>query len=565
MTILPALGALTHRPFGPALVGPTRLHTGAAWVTVAVCILACVPAGLRWLRVAQREHYLPGSASRFAGRWWRVTPANGALAAVVVVAMVLSARWPLAGVAAAAGVAAGPIGLTLKGRTSPLAWTRRLRTLALVWASLELVVVAAGVLLGPAAPVAVLAAVGIPVLIDLACLVTSPVERRLGTRFVDEASTRLARVHPTVVAVTGSYGKTSTKGHIAHLVRPTRTVVATPASFNNRAGLARAVNEHLADDTEVFVAEMGTYGPGEIAELCEWCPPDIAVITAIGPVHLERFGSEDRIVEAKSEILVAAHDVVLQVDDPRLAAVAQRAATQGKRVLRCSAVDRSADVCVVRSEDDGTVSVYAAGTLVSGDVTVPTGTQPTNLACAVAVAFVLGVPPGLVGERVADLPSVDHRLQTARSGSGVAILDDTYNANPAGAAEALEALRLEARDPIDSAPGAGRSQPRPRRAVVTPGMVELGSRQFAENVAFGTAIAGLADHLVVVGRTNRRALLAGVTAAAAAAASTDAAPTAPTLEVILVDHRDQAVTWVREHLGPGDAVLYENDLPDHYP
>ncbi len=549
---VPTLGALTGLPWGPALLGPSRLHHGVAWVTVVAAVLACGPAGLRWLRVAQREHYLAGSASRFASRWWRVTPANGALAAVMVVALGLSVWWPLAGVVAAAAVAAGPIGLTLKGRTSPLAWTRRLRTLALVWAALEVVVVAAGVVLGPAAPVAVLAAVAVPVLVDLACLVTSPVERRLGTRFVDEASTRLARVHPTVVAVTGSYGKTSTKGHIAHLVRPTRTVVATPASFNNRAGLARAVNEHLADDTEVFVAEMGTYGPGEIAELCGWCPPDIAVITAIGPVHLERFGSEDRIVEAKSEILVAAHDVVLQVDDPRLAAVADRAAAQGKRVLRCSAVDRLADVCVERSADDASVSVYLDGTVVSGDVTVPTGTQPTNLACAIAVALVLGVPPGRVGQRLADLPSVDHRLQAARSGSGVAILDDTYNSNPAGAAEALEALRLEAPHPIDPA-AAGSPRSRPRRAVVTPGMVELGSRQFAENRAFGSAIAAAADHLVVVGRTNRRALLAGVAAAT------------PSLDVIRVNHRDQAVTWVREHLGPGDAVLYENDLPDHYP
>ena len=113
-------------------------------------------------------------------------------------------------------------------------------------------------------------------------------------------------------------------------------------------------------------------------------------------------------------------------------------------------------------------------------------------------------------------------------------------------------------------------------------MVELGSRQFAENEAFGRAIAQAADHLVVVGRTNRRALLAGVNAAPVAplapvATSGPAGTTTPTgipttptgitttLEVILVDHREQAVAWVREHLGPGDAVLYENDLPDHYP
>ncbi len=388
----------------------------------------------------------------------------------------------------------------------------------------------------------------VPLLVDVACMITSPIERRLATHFVDEAGTRLARVHPTVVGVTGSYGKTSTKGHIAQLVRPSRTVVATPASFNNRAGLARAVNEHLADGTEVFVAEMGTYGPGEIAELCRWCPPDIAVITAIGPVHLERFGSEDRIVEAKSEILVTAREVVLQVDDPRLAAVAVRAASEGKRVWRCSAVDRQADVCVVRSSDGTAVSAYVDGRMVAEDVPVPTGTQPTNVACAVAVALALGIDPAVIGERLAALPSVDHRLQAVRSGAGVTILDDTYNANPAGAAEALAALELAVPGP------AATPAPAPLHVVVTPGMVELGSRQVHENQVFGAAIAAAADHLLVVGRTNRRALLAGVASAAGA-----------TVEVVLVDHREQAVAWVREHLGPGDAVLYENDLPDHYP
>ncbi len=205
-------------------------------------------------------------------------------------------------------MAAGPLGLSLRGRTSPLAWTRRLRRLAAAWALFEVVLVVVGVVSGLASVLAVVAALAVPLGVDLACRAMSPLELRLSAHFVDEAAARLQRVAPIVVAITGSYGKTSTKGHIACLVGTARTVVATPASFNNRAGLARAVNEHLAEGTEVFVAEMGTYGPGEIADLCRWCPPDIAVITAIGPVHLERFGSEDRIVEAKSEIIETADD-----------------------------------------------------------------------------------------------------------------------------------------------------------------------------------------------------------------------------------------------------------------
>ena len=521
-------------------------HRGWGWVTVATCALACVPSGLRWLRVAQREHYLAGSVTRFAGRWWRSTVVNLVLAAAAVAGAVTTLWWPPAGVAVAVVVVVGPLGLSLRGRTSPLAWTRRLRTLAGVWALLEAVLVGVGLATGWAAPLAVVAALAVPLVVDAACLVTAPLEHRLSAHFVDQAAARLSRVHPTVVAITGSYGKTSTKGHIAQLVRPDRTVVATPASFNNRAGLARAVNEHLADGTQVFVAEMGTYGPGEIADLCRWCPPDVSVITAIGPVHLERFGSEDRIVEAKSEILGPARHVVLQTDDPRLEALAVAAAGRGQGVTRCSAADTSADVCVVRHPDrHAEVAVWVAGGVLAEGVALPTGVQPSNLACAIGVALVLGVEPSAAVARLGGLTSADHRLQATTGASGVTILDDTYNSNPAGATEALAAL-ADQPGPGDGGTG--------RRVVVTPGMVELGRRQAEENRRFGAAVAVVADHLVVVGRTNRRALLAG-------AASVPGSG----LTVTLTDHRDGAVAWVREHLGPGDVVVYENDLPDHYP
>ncbi len=539
-----------------AALGPARFDSGLAWVTVACCVLACVPAGLRWLRVAQREHYLGGTVSVFARRWWSAPAVNVALGAVAIAAGAASLAWPLVGVVTAAAVVAGPVGLGVRGRTSPLAWTRRLRTLALVWAVLEAVVIVVGIVLGVASPLAVAAALAVPVLVDLACVMTAPVEMRASAHFVDEAAARLARVSPTVVAVTGSYGKTSTKGHIAHLVGPSRSVVATPASFNNRAGLARSINEHLTDGTEVFVAEMGTYGPGEIADLCRWCVPDIGVITAIGPVHLERFGTEERIVEAKSEILARAQTAVLPVDDPRLAGVADRAATEGKAVVRCSSADRSVDVAVTRGSRGLSITVH--GNLVAEDVLAPAGVQPTNVACAVAVATQLGVDEATIAARLATLPAVDHRLKIVSATTGAAVLDDTYNSNPAGAARALRALTGDGAGTIGAADGRAASGAVAvedgRRVVVTPGMVELGSRQFEENHSFAAAIAREATDLVVVGRTNRRALLAGVASVAGS-----------TVAVHVVDHRDDAVTWVRDRLGPGDRVLYENDLPDHYP
>jgi UDP-N-acetylmuramoyl-tripeptide--D-alanyl-D-alanine ligase len=532
----------------------SRFHHGLAWLTVACCMAACIPAGLRWLRVAQREHYLAGSVSRFAGRWWESTSINLSLVGVAIAAAVLSLWWPITGVLVAAVVAGGPLGLSLRGRTSRLVWTSRLKRLAAGWVLLEVVVVAIGIVTGLAAPLAVVAALCVPVLVDLACAATSPLELALSAHFVDEAAARLRKVAPTVVAVTGSYGKTSTKGHIAGLVRPTRTVLATPASFNNRVGLARAVNEHLADGTEVLVAEMGTYGPGEIADLCRWCPPDISVITAIGPVHLERFGSEDRIVEAKSEILGPARCVVLPVDDPRLSGLADQAESEGKQVLRCSSIDTSADVCVIGDPDRHRMTVVVHRQVIAKDVELPVGVQPINLACAIAVAVGLGVDTSAIGERLATLSPVEHRLQAVRSESGTSILDDTYNSNPAGASAALLALAatsVSISNDSGVSPGNGTAF---RRVVVTPGMVELGPRQFDENRLFGAAIASTASDLLIVGRTNRKALLAGV----GSAARSD-------IRTVLVPDRNRAVSWVREHLTAGDVVLYENDLPDHYP
>jgi UDP-N-acetylmuramoyl-tripeptide--D-alanyl-D-alanine ligase len=497
------------------------------------CALALFPAGARWLRVAQREHYLPGSTVRFAWRWWGLRPLAAAMAVVALAAAGVAFAYPLVALATAAIVIVGPPSLSVRGRTARLVFTRRLRLLAAAWLVLQALVIGVGILVHHAALFAAVGACAVPLLVDAAAAVLSPVERRLVAPYITAARSRLAQVAPTVVAITGSFGKTSTKQHVAHLLAGSRAVVASPASFNNRAGLARAVNEQLLPGTEVFVAEMGTYGKGEIAELCRWCPPSIAVITAIGPVHLERFKTEDAIVAAKSEITEAAHTVVLNVDDPRLAALADRLAAAGtKSVVRSSAVDTTADVCVEVARGVATISVR--GTVVGSDIALPGSVQPTNLACALGVVFALDVPQEVAISRIAGLPAVPNRLASGEAPSGVWVIDDTFNSNPSGARVALVEL-------------AGRGG-EGRRVVVTPGMVELGPLQFEANKTFAGEIAGRATDLVIVGHTNRRALRAG------------SSPLRP----IYVRTRDEAVTWVRATLGPGDAVLYENDLPDHY-
>ena len=199
-------------------------------------------------------------------------------------------------------------------------------------------------------PAAVWSAIVVPLFVDVALAVLRPVEDLIAQRYVGRASAVLARVRPLVVGITGSYGKTTTKTYVAHLIAGDRSVVASPRSFNNRAGLARTVNEHLVPGTEVLVAEMGAYGPGEISALCRWLQPEVVVITSIGPAHLERFGTLDRTLSAKAEITSAARVVVLNIDDERLEGLARRLSPTQK-VVRVSGGDESADVAVLEHAD----------------------------------------------------------------------------------------------------------------------------------------------------------------------------------------------------------------------
>ncbi len=493
-----------------------------------LCVAAAVTGAPRWLRVAQREHYLPGSVT-WTDQLWLTRSLPSALLWLPVIGAyalgVLVSPWYYAVSAVLAQLT--PVGLPYRGRTSRLAWTPRVRRLSVALAILVVLVA----VWSPA--LAALSSLFLTSLVDLALVVVSPVEKRLARGFLEKAQAKVARVRPTLVAITGSYGKTTTKNYLAHLLTQTHTVLASPASFNNAMGLSRAVNEGLVPGTEVFVAEMGTYGAGEIRGLCEVFPPDIAVITAIGEVHLQRMKSREGVLKAKAEITEKAGIVVLCIDDDLLATLATSLAEQGKRVIRCSVLDGSAEVALV----DGRLIVDGVD---RGRTALPESVHPSGVACAIGAAVALGDDPAQLRKRLATLPTVAHRLEPLEQPGGSWILDDTYNSNPVGAAEAVRRAAVLAER------SGGRVH------VVTPGMVELGSVQKVRNTELGRAIrdSGAAS-LVVVGRTNGSALRAGGTGGAT--------------EVLSTSTREEAVALVEGRSAAGDVVLFENDLPDHYP
>jgi UDP-N-acetylmuramoyl-tripeptide--D-alanyl-D-alanine ligase len=499
----------------------------------------------RWLRVLQREHYEPSSMRRFLGRWSSpqvasakspersktkrpVTPSH-VLIFLLVVAVAVRSDPFIVLVTALYGLFC-PQGLSMRGRTSPLRWTRRLVITASVATFISVAIGVAGLFTVRPWLAFVATVWGVPLTLEVTSRLLAPYEFRHSQKFVDQAVARLARVRPRIVAITGSYGKTSTKNHLVDLLSGEGGVVASPRSFNNRAGLSRAINENLADDSRIFIAEMGTYGPGEIRELCSWCPPEIAIVTAIGRVHLERMKDIEVIDSSKFEITERASTVVLNIDDVRLARWVARL-TPTKRVRTAGSRNEEASVRVVADGNQWIVQVDGVTVATTDQVS---GVQATNLACALAGALELGLATGDVAERIARVTAVANRSNVATAPSGVVVIDDTFNANPASAASALALLSSLA---ITG-----------RRVVVTPGLVELGDEQYGANTELARKVASIGATLVAVGRTNAVALRVGFVA-----------------PMQRFDTRDDAVAWVRATLQPGDGVLYLNDLPDHYP
>jgi UDP-N-acetylmuramoyl-tripeptide--D-alanyl-D-alanine ligase len=363
---------------------------------------------------------------------------------------------------------------------------------------------------------------------DLALAITAPIEKALSRKWLVAAQKKLRQVNPRVVAVTGSYGKTSTKGYIAHLLSAKYAVVPSPASFNNLMGLARAVNDKLTPGTEIFVAEMGIFGEGEIRKLSESFPPDIAAITTIGEAHLERMGSRAAILRAKSEIVENAQTVVLPIDDPDLAALATKCASEGKRVIRVSGAGAAADVTVDPKRGSITIGSDKAR------VTISNVGHSVNVAVAVGIAHTLDVPLALIEPRLGTLPTAAHRAEPQTAPSGAIIIDDSYNANPIGAARAIEG---------------GAAMAKSRKGpfiVVTPGMIELGHVQVERNMALASQVKSARAQLFIVGHTNRKALIAGHP------------------DAKLFPDRTSAMAAALTSAGASGVILVENDLPDHY-
>jgi UDP-N-acetylmuramoyl-tripeptide--D-alanyl-D-alanine ligase len=372
-----------------------------------------------------------------------------------------------------------------------------------------------------------------------------PNENRIQKRFWNEAHAKLLHLKPTVVGITGSYGKTSVKHILGHILGASAPTLSTPGSVNTPMGISRIVREELGPHHRFFICEMGAYGPGSIARLCRLAPPDLAVITAIGPAHYERFKSLDAVARTKFELAEAAVKrggrVILAEDTLQFPDAQSFYDRHKSRVVLVG----SGAQCTYRLGEPIETAQGIEVTVTTADEAYHLRShlygrhQASNLALAFAAACELGFPPQDAISAIASTPQISHRLEVNRQGTGQVVIDDAYNSNPAGFASALEVL-----DVVRNGSG--------RRILVTPGMVELGTLHDEAHSKAGLKAAKHVDVLLAVLPGRIATFLK---------AFREANPQASVIECATFADARQ---WMQENLQATDVVLLENDLPDLY-
>jgi UDP-N-acetylmuramoyl-tripeptide--D-alanyl-D-alanine ligase len=515
----------------------------------------------RLLHLFQLEHYEPARLMLWLRRRSELLHPREILTMTLLFAAAVAAHaWVSGWLCGALLLLATPLaalGAADWGREAvkPLVLTGRAKRLLTVALAPAVLLVLAAIVLAIAglttAALAAVLAVGVfllavsPWTLVTANILLKPLQDTINRRYVQRARRSLREWDPLVVGITGSYGKTTTKFCVGKVLEADRPTLVTPESYNSFLGVIRTINEHLQARHRAFVVEMGMFRRGDITELCELVRPTVGVITAIGPMHLERLGSIEAIVAAKGELLDALPPdgrFVTNADDPRCVELAERAHVpvtlfgieSGSAQVVARDVRLSGGRTTFQLHLDGPHSPpvpVSAGLLGRHNV--------SNLLAAAAVGHVLGISPERIAAGLGSVEAPPHRLQPIHNRrASIVVIDDAYNSNPEGAAAALDVLR---------------DHPASRRLLVTPGMVELGELEVELNRRFGEHAATVCDLAILVGPTRTAPIREGLVASGMHSTS-----------VHVVRDIAEATTLLGRLTRAGDVVLFENDLPDTY-
>ena len=392
------------------------------------------------------------------------------------------------------------------------------------------------VVLGRYIPVSFLP-LALPWVLCLTNAIEGSFEKIRNARFVKRAGQVLNESPAIKIGVVGSYGKTTVKNILKELLSVKYSTVASPLSYNTPIGVAKTMQLPESKEAQAFVFEMGARKLGDIRELCEIVKPQTVVFTGVCAQHLETFGSEETVLKAKCECLQSGAKTVVCGEALRekiqnasflTKEEKEKCVYVGLQTLVKDAVYYAEKTCFTLCLSGGEVKV---------EIPLLGRAAVENVAIAAFTAELLGMTKEEIEKGLQSLQPIPHRLELKKE-NGVFILDDAYNANEKGAAEAIEALcRFEG-----------------KKYLVTPGIIETGVMSKPINQRLGEVIAKAnLDGVALVGGTQVKAIKDGYLLGGG-----------DECKISVSSTLGKAVACVSSLLKAGDAVLFLNDLPDAY-
>ncbi|MBQ6492538.1 MAG: UDP-N-acetylmuramoyl-tripeptide--D-alanyl-D-alanine ligase [Erysipelotrichaceae bacterium] len=371
-------------------------------------------------------------------------------------------------------------------------------------------------------------------------VITLPFENMIKKHYENEARQIIADMPSLIkIGITGSYGKTSTKNIVTDIISENLFTLMTPASYNTPMGITRTIREQLKPIHEVFVCEMGADKVGDISYLMDFVKPQYGVVTSIGPQHLNTFHSlENIIVEKMKEIEMLPEDGVgfINLDNEY---IADYQIMNTCKVVSVGIDNKKADYVArnIKYSKDGSqfeVTInrrkYAFSTSLLGKHNI------TNILIGIALGIELGIGIKDIVKNVKKIRQVEHRLEVKKI-NGFTFIDDAFNSNPVGSKMALDVLAMMPE----------------KRVIVTPGMIDLGAEEARINKEFGAYMKGKADHVVLVGEKQTRAIYEGLKE-----------KKYPEKQITVCANVREAFDYVYGHFSSRDTILLENDLPDAF-
>ncbi len=377
----------------------------------------------------------------------------------------------------------------------------------------------------------------------VANILNKPIEKCVYYYYYFQATRKLKKLSQLkVVGITGSYGKTSSKNILSDILNVKMIAHPTPKNLNTEYGLMITINNHLDKFDEVFIAEMGAYKRGEIATLCKMVHPKYGILTTIGTAHLESFGSEENIQKTKFELIESLPSdgiAILNGDDPKQLSYKIQSDCQKiwigidnqevdlyAKNIRCSKEGSTFD-CYFKGDNQP----HTFTTRLLGNHNI------YNILAGIALAKEFGMSIQEIEMGVRKVKPIEHRLEIKPVGS-IYMIDDAYNSNPVGAKRAIEVLEMM--------PGT--------KAVVTPGMIELGAKESEYNKIFGMQMADVADYVILIGEKQTKPIYEGLIESGFNKE-----------KIYILNDVKESFSLLASLKGKEELyALYENDLPDSY-